>query len=384
MKKHFLIFCSIIIVLFSDNIDAIENYYQFSLFQSSLIKPYELNIKIDSLEQNVPKDTITNLTLYSDVHLLIGAELTDPFHPRKFLVDATRIWKTDIRFGFLKNLSDNILSFFSIRDNDSPNTNNINLYEVGFNINYNSAMLWIGQRRTRAGERSYYLNDIFERYYWDKGLIYDFLIRGIGTSCNISNHKLELFLGADQFSYFIGGGNFLFKPLKEFVTKISALYVTRDEQYSAFGSQYGLEMEESYKCFWGYQVIGYKNLKQEPSDIKELTLFAEGRLSTINKLIFSSSILVKRFIDRFGSQSEIRTSADIRYNCSRLITTAFQIDFFRVAKFSEIQLCISAYFNYLKNLRFVPKTRYIITEYGPNIGFIGLECSYNINDKLLK
>jgi len=330
------------------------------------------------------KDTTEALDapiFYTDSHLLVGAEIIDPFHPKESLVTATRLWKTDIRVGISQVFKWGIVSFLSIRDNDSPQTNNINLYEAGIKIDHDWGLLWFGQRRIRAGNNSYYLNDAFDRTFWDKGLIYDFLMRGIGTIVNFGKGEAELFLGSDQSSYFIGGGKYSVQPFIGFNVRASALYIARDQQYSAFGSEFGLEFEESFKQFFGYQIIGYKELEQDPSPLKELTIFAEGRYLPEGKWNFGAAYFFKRLKDLWHNQDELRMNLDVRYKASEFFTPVLQVELFRNAGFTEIHLGFSAYLQYFKSIRIVPRIRYIITEFGPDIGFIGLEGNFSFGKK---
>lgn len=325
--------------------------------------------------------TIGPPKFYTDSHLLVGAEIIDPFHPNESLVTATRLWKTDIRLGISQTFKYGIVSFISIRDNDSPNTNAVNLFEAGIKINHNWGTLWFGQIRIQAGEKSYYLNDAFDRSFWDKGLIYDYLMRGIGASADLGIGKTELFIGSDKSSYFIGGGKYSIQLLEGLNAFASGLYIARDQQYSAFGTQLGLELEESFNHFFAYQVIGYNKFQQEPSPIKEYTVFTEASYLPENAWNFGASYFYKRVKDSWKSQNELRTSFDIRYKVTNYFRPELRMEIFKNAGFREIHLGFSAYLQYLKNIKIVPRIRYIITQFGSDIGYIGLEGNFSFGDK---
>ena len=206
-------------------------------------------------------------------------------------------------------------------------------------------------------------------------------MRGIGTTVTLGIGETELFLGADQSSYFVGGGKYSIKPFKGFNAQSSGLYIARDKNYSAFGTELGLEFEESYKHFFGYQVIGYKKLEQDPSPLRVLTIFVEGRYLPEGKWNFGAAYFFKRVKDLWHKQDELRMSFDIRYKAGEYFIPVFQTELFRNAGFTEIHLGFSAYIHYFKSLRIVPRLRYIITEFDPNIGFIGLEGNFNFGEK---
>lgn len=72
-------------------------------------------------------------------------------------------------------------------------------------------------------------------------------------------------------------------------------------------------------------------------------------------------------------KEEIRTSFDMRYKTNNFFMFGLQAEYFKVANFYETHLGISAYLQYTNQIRIVPRIRYIITEFGPNIGFLGIE-----------
>ncbi|MBA4406127.1 hypothetical protein C0389_02515 [bacterium] len=325
--------------------------------------------------------TIDLPKFFTDAHLFLGAEIIDPFHPKESLVTATRLWKTDIRVGISQAFKYGIVSFLSIRANDFPQTNNVNLYEAGIKINHEWGTLWFGQRRIQSGHNSFYLDDAFDRSFWDQGLIYDYLMRGIGTIVNLGIGKTELFLGSDKSSYFIGGGKYSIQPFTGFNAQASGLYIARDQQYSAFGTELGFEFEESFKHFFGYQAIAFKKFEQDPSPLQVLTIFAEGRYLPEGKWNFGATYFFKRLKDLWHNQDELRMSFDIRYKAGEYFTPVFQTELFRNAGYTEVHLGFSAYLQYFKNIRIIPRVRYIITEFGPDIGFIGLEGNFNFGIK---
>lgn len=321
------------------------------------------------------KDTLIILpapNLYSNSHLLFGAEIIDPLRPKDFFTRATRLWKSDIRLGISQTLGSYITSFFSIRDQDSPETNSLKMYEAYAKINHGWGNLYFGQRRVQAGNKSYYLNDAFDRTFWDKGLIYDFLMRGIENNLCFENGELNIFLGSDISSGFIGGAKYFIQPLTCFNLQASALYIARDPQYAAFGCQFGAEIQESFKQFKGYQVIGYKTFDQDPAPIKEITFFSEGRYLPKIKWELGAAVLYKRMTSILYKE-ELRTSIDVHYKANNFFKPGLQAEFFNIANFYEIHLGAFAYLQYTNQVRIVPRIRYIITEFGPNIGFLGIE-----------
>lgn len=325
--------------------------------------------------------TIGHPKFYADSHLLVGAELIDPFNPDESLVTATRLWKTDIRIGVSQEFKYGINSFVSIRDNDSPETNNFNLYEAGIKINHDWGELRFGQVRIQAGEQSFYLNEAFDRFFWDEGLIYDYLMRGIGTSLDFGIGDTELFIGSDKSSYFIGGGKYSIQPFEGLSACASGLYIARDQEYSAFGTQLGFELKESFKHFLGYQVIGYKNFEQSSSTLEEFTIFTEGRFIPDKRWNFSAAYFFKEVKYLWNKQDEIRASLDMRYKVTSCFTPELRSEIFQNAGFREIHLGFSAYLEYFKNIRIVPRIRYIITQFGPDIGYLGFEGSFTFGNK---
>ncbi len=207
---------------------------------------YFLDDKIDSSKSR----PFSSPVFYTNSNFLVGAEITDPQHPSGFFTRATQLWKTDIRLGLSFSLYEDIKTFFAIRDQDSPETNDIKLYEAGVNINHGWGVLMFGQKRIQSGNKSFYLNNAFDRSFWDRGLIYDFLFRGVDAEINITNKSsFEIFLGSDLTASFVGGAGYSIELLQGWKTKISGLYVARDPQYNGFGWQTGIESKESFKIF---------------------------------------------------------------------------------------------------------------------------------------
>ena len=311
---------------------------------------------------------------YTNSDFLVGAEITDPAHPSGFFTRATQLWKTDIRIGAAFSLNDDIKTFFAIRDQDSPETNDLKLYEAGVKINHGWGTIMFGQKRIQSGNQSFYLNNAFDRSFWDRGLIYDFLFRGVDAGINLMDkNELEIFLGSDLTASFVGGINYNIEPLRGWRTRISGLYVARDPQYNGFGWQTGIESKETFENFFGYQVISYNILDQDPKPIKELTLFAEGRLKTFGRLEFGAASLFRRLMDFGPNRDEFRSSIDMSYEINELVSPGIQAEVFELADYKETHLGVFVYLNYLEGIRIVPRIRYIFTEIGPDILFFGLE-----------
>lgn len=334
-----------------------------------------------SNQLNLPNDTtnedsselIGSPQFYSDSHLLFGTEIIDPFSPKDFLSRTTRLWKTDIRLGISQKFKNNITAFFSIRDNDSPQTNNINIYEAGLKKYNDWGNFWFGQQRIQAGNNSYYLNDAFDRKYWDQGLIYDFLMRGIGSIFYLNKSKIELFIGSDLSSSFIGGGNYLLEFSNNFSMRASAIYVARDPQYSAFGGQFGIELQESFQHFWGYQLFSYKKFDQDPEPIDELTFLFEGKILQDDLWNFGTAIFFRRLSVSNFNNDELRINFDLSYKLSKYFSSGLQFEYFEIYNFNETHLGIFANVRYGQSFRIVPRLRYIITEFGPDFLFAGVE-----------
>lgn len=355
----------------------------FFVFCFFLIKS---SVSGQTLNSNVPDspysklnqnevDTLLTLNtplFFSDSHLLFGAEILDPLKPKDFFTRATRLWKTDIRIGIKQQIGNKMKAVFSIRDEDSPQTNSIKLYETYASVDNNWGKIIIGQRRIKAGGDSYYINQAFDRTFWDKGLIYDFVMRGLETSIAFNNSALNLFVGSELSAGFIGGGKYYVQPFDWLSNTLSALYIARDPKYAAFGFQFGLESSESFETFNSYQVIGYKTFDQEPSRIKELTLFNEMRYSLNSKFELGGAVLFRRLILK-PYQDEFRASIDVNYHHNEFFTPSLQIEKFKILDYSETQIGIAGELNYYNYIKVIPRLRYIITDYGPNIGFIGIE-----------
>ncbi len=346
----------------------------FSIFINTLICQ---NNNSNSFEDNI--DSSKTLSAYSPVfytnsNFLVGAEITDPQHPSGFFTRATQLWKTDIRLGMSFSLIEDIKTFFAIRDQDSPETNDIKLYEAGVKINHGWGTLLFGQKRIQSGNQSFYLNNAFDRAFWDRGLIYDFLFRGADAEINfLNNSQAEIFLGSDLTASFVGGANYSIQLMQGWKTKISGLYVARDPEYNGFGWQTGIESKQSFKNFFGYQVISYNILDQEPKPFRELTLFAEGRLKTFDRLEIGAAGLFRRLMDLGPNRDEFRGSIDASYKITDIVSPGLQVEVFELADYTETHLGVFVYLNYFEGIRVVPRLRYIFTEIGPDILFLGLE-----------
>jgi|WetSurMetagenome_2_1015567.scaffolds.fasta_scaffold06606_3 hypothetical protein len=329
-------------------------------------------IQVDSTNNSDTLIILPAPSIYTNSQLLFGAEIIDPLRPEDFFTRVTRLWKTNIRLGISQKIGNYITSFFSIRDEDSPETNSLKMYEAYVKINHGWGNLFFGQRRVQAGNKSYYLNNAFDRTFWDKGLVYDFLMRGIESNLCFEKSELNIFLGSDFSSGLIGGANYLVQPLDGFNVQASALYIARDPQYAAFGGQFGVEIQESFEQFKGYQVIGYKTFDQDPYPIKEITFFSEGRYLPKTKWELGVAVLYKRMTSILYKE-ELRTNLDVCYKANDFFKPGIQAEFFNIADFYEIHLGVFAYLEYTNHVRIVPRIRYIITEFGPNIGFFGIE-----------
>ncbi|HMN23841.1 MAG: hypothetical protein IT276_15320 [Ignavibacteriaceae bacterium] len=357
---------------------------RFQNIRDSNFSPFKIDIEPGSISSVLAltqrdtintKDTLINLpapNFYTNSHMLFGAEIIDPLRPKDFFTRVTRLWKTDLRLGISQTIGNYITSFFSIRAQDSPETNSLKMYEAFAKINHGWGNLYFGQRRVQAGNKSYYLNDAFDRTFWDRGLIFDFLIREIESKFCFTNSELNIFIGSENSSGFIGGAKYFVQPFNGFNVQASALYIARDPEYAAFGGQFGIEIQELFEQFRGYHVIGYKTFDQEPSPIKEITFFSEGRYLPTTKWELCAAVLYKKMTSNLYKE-EIRTSFDMRYKTNNFFMFGLQAEYFKVANFYETHLGISAYLQYTNQIRIVPRIRYIITEFGPNIGFLGIE-----------
>ncbi|GAB6281828.1 MAG: hypothetical protein STSR0008_05700 [Ignavibacterium sp.] len=344
-----------------------NNFYYDNSYYSD-----HLNLTNDTTNED-SSELIGSPQFYSDSHLLFGTEIIDPFSPNDFLSRTTRLWKTDIRLGISQKFKNNITAFFSIRDNDSPQTNNIKIYEAGMNKYNDWGTFWFGQQRIQAGNNSYYLNDAFDRKYWDQGLVYDFLMRGIGSTFYLNKSEIKLFMGSDLSSSFIGGGNYSLKLSHNLSISASAIYVARDPQYSAFGGQFGIEIQESFQHFFGYQLFSYKKFDQDPEPIDELTYLVEGRILPDDLWNFGTAIFFRRLSISNFNNDEWRINFDLNYKLSKYLSPGLQCEYFEIYNFNEIHLGIFANVRYGKSFRIVPRFRYIITEFGPDYLFVGVE-----------
>ena len=124
---------------------------------------FYIELPIDSNRTSDSSTILHQPTFYSNSNLLFGAEIIDPLRPKDFFTRVTRLWKTDIRLGISQTIGNYITSFFSIRDEDSPETNTIKMYEAFVKINHGWGNLYFGQRRVQAGNKSSYLNNAFDR-----------------------------------------------------------------------------------------------------------------------------------------------------------------------------------------------------------------------------
>lgn len=318
--------------------------------------------------------------IFAEAHLLFGGEVSDLFNNEKTVITGTPLWKTDIRFGVFQEVVEGITSFISIRDHDYPQTNQFTLYEAGVKASHSWGYMLYGQTRLQAGDHSLYLNNAFDRQFWDRALIYDYLFRGARSSIRTTNTETELFFGTGQTSFFLWGGKWSLFLMDGLTTRLSGIYVARDNQYAAFGPAAGIEIEEKVGSFYGYQVIGYKNMFQEPSRIKELTAFAEGRFLGKSWELGLAG-LFRRMEDKFRTLDEIRLSSDAVVHVNTLFSPGFQVEYFEKLEFSEVQYGIFIELNYGNEIRIVPRFRYTLPETGSDIGFLGLECHFTLGER---
>ena len=328
--------------------------------------------KSDSLRTE-NKSTVYVPKFYSNSHLLFGAELIDPFKPQEFLSRVTRIWKTDVRLGFSQTITNKTTAFFSLRTNDSPHTNSINLYEAGVNIKHNWGLLYLGQKRFSSGNNSWYLNESFDRNFWDQGLIYDFLIRSVGSVFDFGISHVELYIGADQSATAIVGANYFFDNSAGIKLKASAIYVARDPVYAAFGSQFGVEISETNKKVSGYQVIGFKIFAQEPFPVRELTVFNEVRFHPEGEWEFGLAALIKSIWIVSKVSDAFRSYVSITYKSSEKFKPRLSLEYNKIQKFDEVHLTFSAPLNYSNDVEVIPLARYIFTQFGKGNIFVGVE-----------
>lgn len=310
---------------------------------------------------------------YTYSNLLVGAEIIDPFNPDEFFTRATQLWKTDIRIGMAWTIADKLVTFLSIRDNDSPRTNDIHLYEAGVKIPSYYGLFWFGQRRLQAGNQSFYLKEAFDRTFWDRGLIYDIILRGVGAVIDFNKSEVEFFTGSEASASFVGGAGYGIEILSGWKAKTSALYIARDPQYSAFGVQLGIEVEESFEHFYGYEVLAYKIFDQEPSSFQELTILAEGSFRPDEIWELGVAGLFRRLINLGLNRDELRVSASANYQITKHIIPGLQVELFELANFTELQFGALVYLKYYRGIQVIPRIRYIVTEFGPDIAFFGIE-----------
>jgi hypothetical protein len=329
-------------------------------------------------DNNSAQPSQDSLSYFFDSHLLWGVEILDPFQPREKIITATRLWKTDLRFGLNYNYSNAISALISVRDNDSPYTNSVNLYEAQVKINKNWGELWFGQSRLQYGNESQYLNEAFDRSFWDNGLIADFLLRGAGVKINHGKNDLEFIIGADKYSYAIGMASYTINIIEKIKGRLFGAYIARDEKFSGYGYYTGIEFKESLENFWGYQVFSYKELDQEPSPLKEITYFFEGRYTLTGNLTVGAAHLNINTIDQFNTITESRTSASLYCKITNLFSPSLAAEFIQMNNYNELQIGLSSYLKFDEKIMVVPRIRYIITKKGPNIAFAGIECSFKI------
>lgn len=332
--------------------------------------------EIDSDSTTCFSDTteiISPPRFYTYSNLLVGAEIVDPLQPAEFFTRATQLWKTDVRLGMAWTIAHSITTFISIRDNDSPRTNDIHLYEAGIKIPQNWGLFWFGQRRLQAGNQSFYLNEAFDRPFWDRGLIYDIIMRGVGAVMDFDKSQFELFMGSESSASFVGGAKYSIEILTGWNTKTSALYIARDPIYSAFGVQLGIEMEESYKHFYGYEVFGYKIFSQEPTSFRELTILAEGRFRPDLTWDLGTAAFFRRLMDLGFNRDELRLSVDANYKITEHFIPGVKVELFKLIDYTELQFGALVILKYYRGIQIVPRIRYIVTEFGPDIAFFGIE-----------
>ena len=310
---------------------------------------------------------------YTNSKLLVGAEFIDPFNPTENFTRATQLWKTDVRIGMAWTIAKEIVTFLSIRDTDSQQTNDIYLYEAGIKIPSSYGLFWFGQRRLQAGEQSFYLNEAFDRTFWDRGLIYDIILRGVGVVIDLNKSQLELFTGSEASASFVGGARYGIEILSGWNAKTSAIYIARDPVYNAFGVQLGIELKESYNCFYGYEVFAYKTFDQEPNSFQELTLLAEGRLRPNEIWDLGVAGFFRRLINLGPNRDELRVSVDANYNITEHIIPGLKVELFELANYTEIQFGTLVYLNYYAGIQIIPRIRYNVTEFGPDTMFFGIE-----------
>lgn len=343
-----------------------------SLKDSLILHPKSLASRSDSLRTE-NKSLVYEPKFYTNSHLLFGAELIEPFEPQVFLSRVTRIWKTDVRLGLSQTITNRASAFFSLRSNDSPHTNNINLYEAGVNFKHNWGLLYFGQKRFSSGNNSWYLNESFDRSFWDQGLIYDFLIRSVGSVFDLGVSSVEFYIGADQSATAIVGANYFFDNLSGIKLKASALYVARDPVYAAFGSQFGVEISETNKNVSGYQVIGFKLFAQEPFPVHILTVFNEVRFHPVGKWEFGVAAFIKSIWIVSMVQDDFRSYISITYKSSVKFKPRLSLEYNKIQKFDEVHLTFSAPLNYSNDVKVVPLARYIFTKFGKGSLFLGVE-----------
>jgi len=357
---------------------AIFIFILFTDYQtcSAQFLPFQNPSTLSFISSNLTDSTLLNTPqLYAEAHLLFGGEVTNLFDNEKTVVTGTPLWKTDVRVGVSQKVAENVSSFISIRDDDHPQTGSFSLYEAGLKTTHSWGYMLYGQTRLQAGNHSYYLNQAFDRPFWDRAMIYDYLFRGTRSTILTTQTETELFFGTGQTSFFLWGGKLSLYLLDGFTTRFSGIYVARDNQYAAFGPGFGMEVEESAGFFRGYQLIGYKNMYQDPSRIKEITAFAEGRFLG-QYLETGVAGFFRRMSDKFRTFDEIRAGSDVQVHFTSLFSPGIQLEFFEKLGFAEIQYGIFAELKYGNGIRMVPRFRYIVPESGPDIGYLGLDCHF--------
>lgn len=325
-------------------------------------------------ENNPETFSKDSLTFFVNSHLLWGIEILDPLKPKDKIITATRLWKTDLRFGLKYNYSNSISAHISVRDSDSPNTNSVNLYEAHVRIKKNWGGLWFGQSRIHFGNESHYLNEAFDRPFWDRGLIADFLLRGAGVKINHGKNDFEFIVGADQYSYIVGIASYKIEIIKEIIGRLLGAYVARDEKFSGYGYHTGFELKESFKNFFGYQIFTYKELDQEPSPIKEVAYFIEGKYRLNENWTIAAAHFNKKTIDQFSDIKELRTSTSLYCKITDAFSPSLSAEYFQLNNYNEVQVGLSSYLRFDEKILVVPRVRYIFTKIGPNIGYLGIEC----------
>lgn len=352
--------------------------YLFLVIAGAAVLPNRIMAQ-DSIDTRIPR----NITaLYADLHVLVGAEILDPLHPSGFFSRAANLWKTDVRIGLTHRFTSDVMGFVAVRDNDSPGTNDIRLYEAGGRIRTSSMTFWFGQRRLQAGVDSRYLRGNFDRPFWDKGIIYDFHLRGTGADVDVPGGMIDLFLGSEVSASFIGGADYRINPFNGWQTSLHAVYTARDPEYSAFGGQFGAEFRQRYGPFSGCEIVGYKVYEQDPADFRVLVIFGEGRWQITERMEAGAAAFLHRLEGLGPNRDELRGSVDFGMEWTETLRPVFQVEYFDVAGYHETQIGALMEIIPVREMRIIPKLRYIVTELGPDIAFFGIEGHLHFGDDI--